>query len=34
MSVSELKAYLASRGAHLGGAIEKADLVAIAKAMG
>ena len=33
MSVHDLKAYLTARGANLGGAVERADLVAIAKAM-
>lgn len=33
MSVGELKRFIASRGATLDGAIEKSDLVAIAKAL-
>jgi hypothetical protein len=33
MSVGELKQFIASRGATLGGAIERQDLVAIAKAL-
>ena len=33
MGVRELKEYIASRGATLGGAIERPDLVAIAKAL-
>jgi hypothetical protein len=33
MSVGELKRFIASRGAQLEGAVEKQDLVAIAKAL-